>query len=285
MKTILGEVDIVGIAFSTTGDFWHFFNYAESGLGPVTCHWLRGCALDTPKDNFNARPRQAITVPVDYTAYVGKYPVTNYQYGLYMSANPGVRQPDYWLNTNFNAALQPVVGITWDEAKAFATWVGGRLLTEAEFERVSHNQLFYCDTHPYSALYPIVVYGAGAINSSAWFVGNAEGKTHPVGLKNAINSRTWYKYPGGYTLQGISCYDQIGNVWQWVEDDYHDNHTGGPVDGSAWVDAPRSLYRVVKGGSFKCEEGLVRPWSRLKVLATGKANDIGFRIVANLGSF
>ncbi len=41
-----------------------------------------------------------------------------------------------------------------------------------------------------------------------------------------------------------------GNVWEWVEDDYHFSYNGAPTDGSAWVDEPRASYRVFRGGSF-----------------------------------
>ena len=59
-----------------------------------------------------------------------------------------------------------------------------------------------------------------------------------------------------------------GNVWEWVEDDYHgsydcDANPGAaycslsgvaPIDGSAWVDTPRKIKRVVRGGSWEYNE-------------------------------
>jgi formylglycine-generating enzyme required for sulfatase activity len=36
-----------------------------------------------------------------------------------------------------------------------------------------------------------------------------------------------------------------GNVWEWVEDDWHSNYNGAPTDGRAWVDSPRASYRVL----------------------------------------
>ena len=41
-----------------------------------------------------------------------------------------------------------------------------------------------------------------------------------------------------------------GNVWEWVEDDWHGNYDGAPDDGSAWVDDPRGAARVLRGGSW-----------------------------------
>jgi formylglycine-generating enzyme required for sulfatase activity len=41
-----------------------------------------------------------------------------------------------------------------------------------------------------------------------------------------------------------------GNVWEWVEDDWHESYKGAPNDGSAWTDKPRGSYRVLRGGSW-----------------------------------
>ena len=42
--------------------------------------------------------------------------------------------------------------------------------------------------------------------------------------------------------------DTLGNVWEWVEDCYHDSYDGAPADGSAWT-AGDCNQRVSRGGS------------------------------------
>lgn len=49
-------------------------------------------------------------------------------------------------------------------------------------------------------------------------------------------------------MQGL-C-DLSGNVIEWVEDDFHDDYRGAPVDGSAWIDSPRAMRRSARGGSY-----------------------------------
>jgi formylglycine-generating enzyme required for sulfatase activity len=41
-----------------------------------------------------------------------------------------------------------------------------------------------------------------------------------------------------------------GNVWEWVEDDWHDNYNNAPTDGRAWIDKPKGAHRVVRGGGW-----------------------------------
>ena len=41
-----------------------------------------------------------------------------------------------------------------------------------------------------------------------------------------------------------------GNVWEWCEDDWHSNYTGAPANGIAWIDSPRGLRRVARGGGW-----------------------------------
>ena len=80
-------------------------------------------------------------------------------------------------------------------------------------------------------------WGNDALDCSRLNYNNCVGTTKPV-----------CSYPRGNTVHGV-C-DMAGNVWEWVEDDYHSNYTGAPADGSPWIDDPRGQNRVVRGGSY-----------------------------------
>ena len=50
----------------------------------------------------------------------------------------------------------------------------------------------------------------------------------------------------------------LGNVWEWVEDSWHESYNGAPTDASAWLGGGDPNYRVIRGGSWRNESELVR---------------------------
>ncbi len=53
-------------------------------------------------------------------------------------------------------------------------------------------------------------------------------------------------------------HEMHGNVWEWVEDGWHNSYEGAPTDGSAWTDGEgkqSSGYRVFRGGSWNSRSG------------------------------
>ena len=73
----------------------------------------------------------------------------------------------------------------------------------------------------------------------------------------------------------------LGNVWEWTQDDWHEDYMGAPDDGSAWVDTPRSDRRVVRGGSFYGTEDFLRAAVRDWYNPDLRRPYVGFRVVVS----
>ncbi len=127
----------------------------------------------------------------------------------------------------------PANGLDWYMARTFCAWVGGRLPSEAEWE-------YAATSEGQSILYP---WGDELPTCE-----------HAVMREDAVNgcgantTGDVCSKPGGLSAQGL-C-DLAGNVYEWVEDDYHRFYQDGPADGSAWVDTPRAPFRVTRSAPF-----------------------------------
>ncbi len=89
--------------------------------------------IDTLADPLDEFPQH--TVYLD-AYFIDKYEVSNADYAKFVEAT-GHRNSLFWDNPKFNHPDQPVVGVTWGDAAAYAEWVGKRLPTEAEWEKAA----------------------------------------------------------------------------------------------------------------------------------------------------
>ena len=155
---------------------------------------------------------------------------------------------------------QPVILVSWDEAKGYAAWLKRmtgkdyRLLSETEWEYAARagNQgrwSFGDDEHQ--------------VHDYAWFRGNSSDQIHPVAKKK----------PSAFGL-----YDMHGNVWQWVEDCYHNSYQGAPSNGSQWVEGCSEDKRVVRGGSWFSTPDRVRSALRYRYSSYSHVDNVGFRV-------
>ncbi len=74
-----------------------------------------------------------------------------------------------------------------------------------------------------------------------------------------------------------------GNVWEWVEDCWHDDYNGAPVDGSAWMASANKNIGVIRGGSWNnLDTGNLRAANRYWIVSGYGVSFIGFRVARDL---
>jgi formylglycine-generating enzyme required for sulfatase activity len=194
------------------------------------------------------KPAHEVTISKPF--YMGKFEVTQEQYQQIVGANP----------SRFINPSLPVEMVSWKNAKEFCirasvkTAIAMRLPTEAEWE-------YACRANTQTT------YHSGDTETSlarvAWYESNSSETTHQVGQRNANN---------------LDLYDMHGNVWEYCEDDWHDNYETALLSGVAWTDMPRSDYRVLRGGSWDNSARNCRSAYRLKGYSSAIGDHVGFRV-------
>jgi formylglycine-generating enzyme required for sulfatase activity len=190
---------------------------------------------------------------------IGKYEVTFAEYDRFAAATGRPLPSDQ----KWGRGSRPVINVSWQDAKAYATWLSEK--TGKEFRLPSESEWEYaCRAGSKTAFF----FGDDSerLSEFAWFYDNSANKTNPVRKKK----------PNAWGL-----YDIAGNVWEWVEDDWHESYLGAPSDGSPWVIDPNSAYHVVRGGGWEdLAEGCR---SAVRYRNRSGMDYVGFRLSMSVG--
>lgn len=243
--------------FSATSPVWSFTTgYAGMALVPAGSYIMGSNAI-----NYEySVPEHLVTIP---SFYLDQYEVTNAQYKKFCDATGHTYPWDPYFYNNYFLdpiyANYPVINVYWDEARAYASWAGKRLPSEAEWE--------------YAA--------KGSADNRLWPWGDIWNAAFANIHDNPADGYEFIS-PVGHYPNGVSptgCYDMAGNVWEWCEDDWHENYIGAPNDGSAWIDSPRDFIHMRRGGAWNDPS----EWTRCAIRSgTDFAYyDIGFRCAKN----
>ncbi|HUX90206.1 MAG TPA: SUMF1/EgtB/PvdO family nonheme iron enzyme [Gallionellaceae bacterium] len=209
-------------------------------------------AMGSNNGEPDEKPLHNVTIAKPFA--IGKTEVTQQQWHAVMGDNPS-----YFTDC---ADTCPVEQVSWDDVQIFIKKLNAktgkqyRLPSEAEWEYACRagNQQEYC--------------GNDNADSVAWTNNNSGNffskGPHPAATRQA---------------NAFGLYDMSGNVWEWVEDTYHDSYEGAPEDGSAWLNG---RMRVLRGGSWGYDTKFGRAAARSKFAANYRYFSYGFRLAQTL---
>ena len=88
----------------------------------------------------------------------------------------------------------------------------------------------------------------------------------------------WTSPVRAYEPNAFGLHDTLGDVWEWVEDCWHDDYDDAPRDGSAWTRSGDCGRRVLRGGSWCGDPRILRSAHRNRNDAETRNYVIGFRV-------
>jgi len=178
-----------------------------------------------------------------------------------------------------DSPLEPAGCLSWNDAQAYVTWLNRkvrgttataarhdgpyRLPSEAEWEYAAR---------------------AGTTTARWWGDAIGRGNANCNGCGSQWDGKLIAPV-GSFAPNPFGLYDMLGNVWQWVNDCWHESYVGAPSDGSTWATATCGK-RVMRGGSWSNLPVFVRAAARNKGDPQGWDFDYfsyaGFRVARSL---
>ena len=155
----------------------------------------------------------------------------------------------------------PVIHVSWNDANAFAEWMGCRLPSEAQWE-------FACRAGTTTE------FGTGnnLTTSEANYNGNYPHHIHPKGEYREKTMPVGSFAPNAYGL-----YDMHGNVWEWCSDGYGEYSSETKTD----PEGPESLvHHIYRGGSWFNDARYCRSAYRSNDNPVNHDSTLGFRLVS-----
>jgi formylglycine-generating enzyme required for sulfatase activity len=221
--------------------------------------FIMGSPENEPDRNASEGPPHEVTIAKPFA--VSKFEVTFGEWDVCVAAAACPRVPDRW-----GRGKMPVINVSWVGAKQYVGWLSQltgkeyRLPTEAEWEYAAR---------------------AGTNTRYSW--------GHDLGMGNANCDGCGSQWDlrqtapvGSFKPNALGLYDMHGNVWEWVEDSWHENYDVAPTDGSAWLLGGDPRFRVVRGGSWRNDSELVRAAVRFKRNANVRFDTLGFRVARTI---
>jgi formylglycine-generating enzyme required for sulfatase activity len=202
------------------------------------------------------RPQHDVIIAKPFAA--SKFEVTFDEWDAcvaYGDCNPEVS------DSGWGRGRQPVINVSWNDAQRYVAWLSRmtgkpyRLLSEAEWEYAAR---------------------AGAPTIYSW--GDEIGKGN-ANCKGCGSRWDGYKPApvGSFAANAFGLLDMHGNVFEWIEDCFHENYSTAPKNGSAWTVGADCNARIIRGGSWWTDLSALRSAYRYRNTSATGWDSLGFR--------
>lgn len=186
-------------------------------------------SMGSPDNDSNAdrdeKPQHKVYVNA---FWMYRFPVTVGQYEQFCGeTNRSMPDPPPF-NNDWERKDDPMVNVRWEDAVAYAEWAGGRLPTEAEWERAARGDS--------TQVYP---WGNSFEEGRTW----ASVKTPKMTTASVLRTTNIAESPLGVR-------DMTGHVWQWCADWYMEDYYRSSPSRNPQGPTINGFYRSLRGGSF-----------------------------------
>ena len=211
-------------------------------------------------------------VVIDQAFAMGRCVVTFEDYDRFVQLT-GATKPN---DLGWGRGRRPVIQVSWDDAQAYIAWLnqqlglaperGYRLPSDAEWEyaaRAGSATAFW--------------WGNSLSTQQANYNGNS---TYNGGERGEFRQRT--VEADAFEANPWGLLNVHGNVWEWVQDIWHDDYQGAPGSQLAWHSGGDPSRRVVRGGSWDSYPRNLRSAGRGRSAPDYRDYGIGFRLARTL---
>lgn len=218
------------------------------------------------RDNNEGPQRQVTIEPFE----MGKNEVTFLEWDACVADGDcnGYRPED----ENWGRGRRPVINVSWEDAKAYVVWLSSktgktcRLPSEAEWEYAAR---------------------AGTMTKFALPAPDGSDDIAGKGLANCKDCGSqWIEQTEpveSFPANAFGVRDMHGNVFEWIEDCWHNNYAGAPKDGREWLggESGDCSFRTLRSGSWYFDQNHARSASRGYLKTNVRNYDLGFRVVCS----
>jgi formylglycine-generating enzyme required for sulfatase activity/predicted Ser/Thr protein kinase len=185
-----------------------------------------------------------------------------------------------WESPGFaQSEMHPATCISWEDAQAYAAWLSARsghryrLPSASEWEFAA--RAGSAESHPWGALQD-----AACVDAN---VADRDAARHYPGWNVFPCSDTYVNTApvGSFRANAFGLHDLFGNVFEWVQDCWHDDYVGAPADGAARLD-PGCSEHELRGGSWFSAPTVVDAAYRDRFDHEYRSSSIGIRVVREL---